>query len=351
MTLAGRIGRVDDHGGSLGRAHALFPHAPKPWVDLSTGINPHSYPLFDLPATAFTRLPEPGRLAELARIATTAYGAPGAASVVAAPGTQILLPQVAALVPPGRARVLGPTYAEHARAAALAGHAVEEVRDIEALAGADLAVVVNPNNPDGRILDRAVLLDLAAALARRGGLLVVDEAFMDVGPAEHSLAGDVDTPGLVVLKSFGKFFGLAGIRLGFALAEQRLADRLESALGPWAVSGPALEIGIRALADRDWQHAMRARLQAEAVRLDALLGRFGIAVAGGTSLYRFLDLPEAGGLFTVLGGNGILLRNFSWSPAALRCGLPAGEAAWARLEQALALWKDAGAKRMKELRP
>ena len=338
---------MDDHGGSLGRALALFPQAPQPFIDLSTGINPHSYPLFELPATAFARLPEPGRAGDLREVAAQAYGAAGAANVVAAPGTQILLPQVMALVSPGRAKVLGPTYAEHARTAALAGHSVEEVCDFNYLTDADVAVVVNPNNPDGRITTREALLDLAGRLALRGGLLVVDEAFMDVGPKRESLAGDVAQPGLVVLRSFGKFFGLAGIRLGFALAEQGLAARLEAELGPWAVSGPALEIGIRALADEAWQEAMRNRLAGESERLDRLLEMFGLSVAGGTSLYRFFETPEASEVFAALGRNGILLRNFSWSKSALRCGLPADEASWNRLEQALAMWKNG--KHFKEL--
>ncbi|TIM84721.1 aminotransferase class I/II-fold pyridoxal phosphate-dependent enzyme, partial [Mesorhizobium sp.] len=200
---------VVDHGGSLGRARALFPHAPQPFVDLSTGINPHSYPFFDLPATALSRLPEAARVRELAEVAASVYGAPSAANVVATPGTQIL-------ASPGKALVLGPTYAEHQRAAAIAGHAVTEVDDFEVLAGADLAIIVNPNNPDGRIIERKKLLDLAGKLRAKGGLLVVDEAFMDVGPRAESLAGDVEQGGIVVLRSFGKFFGLAGLRLGFA---------------------------------------------------------------------------------------------------------------------------------------
>jgi cobalamin biosynthetic protein CobC len=339
MTPVGKIGTVDDHGGSLGRARALFPQAPQPFIDLSTGINPHSYPLFDLPATAFTRLPEPGRARDLREVAARAYGAAAAADVVAAPGTQILLPRVMALASPGRAKVLGPTYAEHARAAALAGHSVEDVSDFKDLAGADVAVVVNPNNPDGRIVARPALLDLAGEMAARGGLLVVDEAFMDVGPKEHGLAGDVGRPGLVVLKSFGKFFGLAGVRLGFALAEQGLAARLEDDLGPWAVSGPALEIGIRALADETWQEEMRGRLAGEAARLDKLLKSFGLPVAGGTALYRFLETRQAPDLFGALGGSGILVRNFLWSSSALRVGLPGGEEAWSRLERALSDWR------------
>jgi cobalamin biosynthetic protein CobC len=327
-----------DHGGSLGRARALFPQAPEPFVDLSTGINPHSYPLFEIPATALARLPEQARVDELAAIAAAAYGAPSAANVVAAPGTQILLPRVASLIAAGKAMVLGPTYAEHARAARIAGHHVEEVSDFEALHRAALAVVVNPNNPDGRVLERERLLELAESLQAKGGLLVVDEAFMDVGPREQSLAADVGRGGIVVLRSFGKFFGLAGVRLGFALTDETIASRLAAQLGPWAVAGPALEYGIRALADAAWQDAMRARLTGDAARLDELFRRYGVTVAGGTSLYRYLVLARAGSLFSALGERGILLRHFSERPTVLRAGLPGNKEEWGRLESALAEW-------------
>ncbi|QKD20121.1 threonine-phosphate decarboxylase [Mesorhizobium sp. NZP2077] len=327
-----------DHGGSLGRARVLFPNAVLPFVDLSTGINPHSYPLFDLPATSLSRLPEAGRGRELTEIAASTYGAPSPANVVAAPGTQILLPRVASLVRPGKALVLGPTYAEHARAAAIAGHQVGEIGDFAALAGADVAIIVNPNNPDGRVIERDRLLALAAGLRAKGGLLVIDEAFMDVGPRQHSLAGDVDQGGIVVLRSFGKFFGLAGLRLGFALSDASTVQQLETQLGPWAVAGPALEYGIRALADIGWQDAMRASLAEAAARLDELFARFGVSVAGGTTLFRYLSLPDAAGLFSALGERGALLRHFSDRPHVLRAGLPGSQEEWQRLESALAEW-------------
>jgi cobalamin biosynthesis protein CobC len=333
-----RAAEITDHGGSLGRARKLFPQAPEPWVDLSTGINPHSYPLFELPAIALSRLPEPARVRELNEVAAAAYNVPTALNITAAPGTQILLPRVAALIAPGRALVLGPTYAEHARAAALAGHEVREVGDIEALADADLAIVVNPNNPDGRIIKRETLLDLAATRHARGGLLVVDEAFMDVRPREHSVAGAARQSGLVVLKSFGKFFGLAGLRLGFAIAAEPVAQRLEAELGPWAVAGPALEYGVKALGDQTWQDEMRERLLSEAARVDAMLRRFHISVTGGTTLFRYVETADAADLFAWLGGHGILVRNFSWSATALRFGLPGTEAEWSRLEHALDGW-------------
>src|SRR5450432_101860 len=196
-----------EHGGDLAAARLLFPGAPEPFIDLSTGINPYPYPIPQLAPDLFTRLPKQAALDRLAFVAAQAYGAPSAAHVVPAPGTQILLPQVAALVRPGRAAVLGPTYAEHIRAAARVGHRVEEVADLAGLRDVDLAVVVNPNNPDGRIIPRDALLDCAATLPE-AGLMVVDEAFMDVC-AGASLAHEVGRRNIVVLRSFGKFFGLA----------------------------------------------------------------------------------------------------------------------------------------------
>jgi len=332
-------GWIDDHGGSLGRARALYPHAPEPWVDLSTGINPNAYPFSALPTTAFCRLPEPGRLQRLLEVAANLYGAPSAAHVAAAPGTQILLPQVMALRAPGRARVLGPTYAEHARAAALAGHSVEEVNDPDALRHADLAIIVNPNNPDGRLLSRDAMLDIADDLGRRGGMLVVDEAFLDVMADGPTLAGDVGQPGIVVLRSFGKFFGLAGVRLGFVLAHPQVAAGIAAGFGPWAVSGPALELGLQALTDRAWQDATRARLAADAHRLDAILERAGLTVGGGTTLFRFLMHPQASAFAAWLGARGILARTFSWNGDALRLGLPGSEGEWLRLEEAAVGWR------------
>ena len=255
------------HGGNLDAARRLFPDAPQPFLDLSTGINPAPYPLPDLPGEIFARLPDAADLAHLAAVAAATYGAPSPAHVVLAPGTQILSALVAGLLRPGRAAILSPTYGEHARVASLAGHSVRQVRDIGAVGDAGLVIVTNPNNPDGRIVGRDDLVALAKDLQQRGGLLVVDEAFMDVGPPDASLAGEVSRGNIVVLRSFGKFFGLAGLRLGFALLDPALALRLSAALGPWPISGPAVTIGAKALADSAWIEHTRSRLQAASRRL------------------------------------------------------------------------------------
>jgi cobalamin biosynthesis protein CobC len=325
------------HGGDLGAARRLFPGAPEPFLDLSTGINPNPYPVPQVPLAAFTELPQPEMLERLAEIAAKAYGAPSPAYVAAAPGSQVVMIEVARLLAPGRAAILGPTYAEHARAAALAGHEVIETDDVEQLGDTALAIAVNPNNPDGRIVAKDVLLALADRLRRRGGLLVVDEAFMDSGPEEESLATEVKRGGIVVLRSFGKFYGLPGLRLSFALAAPEIAKRLAAAFGPWPVSGPALAIGSRALADTQWKSAARARLEAAANRLGRHLAEAGLEVIGGTPLFRLARLGAAERLFRKLGERGVLVRRFDHQPDWLRFGLPGSEADWRRLTEALKL--------------
>jgi cobalamin biosynthetic protein CobC len=283
----------------------------------------------------FAQLPDSAAQFRLCEIAARTYGAPTAAHVVCAPGTQILLPLVAALVPPGRAGVLGPTYSEHARAAALAGHAVMDVWDINELRQVDLAVIVNPNNPDGRIITKERLLALSDDLSCRGGVLAVDEAFMDVGPTEASLAGEIHRGNIIVLRSFGKFFGLAGLRLGFALAAPDLAAKLNAALGPWAVSGPAIAIAEQALADDAWIDATRTRLASAAEKLDQLLTEAGIEVVGGTSLFRLVRTRRAHEIFRHLGASGIIVRAFCEQPTWLRFGIPS-ESSWDRVRSRLA---------------
>jgi cobalamin biosynthetic protein CobC len=323
------------HGGDLAAARRMFPDAPEPFVDLSTGINPHPYPLPALPPEIFARLPDRVAVRRLAEIAAQAYGAPSPDHVLPSPGTQILLPMVTRLAPSGRAAILRTTYAEHERAAILAGHRADLIDEIGAASGACLVVVVNPNNPDGRVVGRESLLATAKQLGRAGGILVIDEAFADVAPAGASLAGDVGRGNIVVLRSFGKFFGLAGLRLGFTIAAPSLIERLDAMLGPWAVSGPALYIGEKALTDQSWTEQALTRLTEAKVRLDAILSRAGLEIIGGTSLFRLTRSPDSEQLFLRLGRAGILVRRFAEQPGWLRWGLPRSENDWQRLGDVL----------------
>ncbi|SFB53833.1 L-threonine O-3-phosphate decarboxylase [Rhizobium sp. NFR07] len=327
------VGDAIQHGGNLARARALFPQAPEPWIDLSTGINPHSYPHSPIPGNVFARLPEPASLDSLKTVAANAYGAPSAAHIAGGPGTQILLPIVAGLVDGRKAAVLSPTYAEHARAAKMAGFDVTETDDVDRLTEADLAVIVNPNNPTGRIVQKEEIIALAARMRAKGGMLIVDEAFMDVsdGTSVTGIAGD---GGLLVLRSFGKFYGMAGLRIGFAISRPDIVRQIEERLGPWAISGPALHVAGEALSDYRWQVEMRQRLGREAAELELLLRGAGIGVFGGTSLFCLVRDPRAQSLFRHLGERGIITRRFDERPDDLRIGLP-DEDGWARLGDAL----------------
>lgn len=323
------------HGGRRHAARARFPEAPGPWIDLSTGINPLPYPLPDLAPAVFADLPEPDDLARLERAAAAAYGVADPAMVVAAPGTQILIELLPLIAAPGTALVLGPTYGEHGPGWARAGHRVGIARRLEDLDAASHGVVVNPNNPDGRVLTAAELLPLADRLDRKGGFLVVDEAFADLEPGV-SLAPFLPRPGLAILRSFGKTYGLAGLRLGFLLAPPDMAAAVRAALGPWAVSGPAIAIGTRALADDRWRLKAQAATAAMAARLDALMVGAGFRLEGGCRLFRLYGHDEAARWFERLGRAGILARPFDYRADWLRLGLPADEAGFARLAAVLA---------------
>lgn len=321
------------HGGDLATAQALFPQAPKPWIDLSTGINPIPYPLPELPLSLWQRLP--GKTEESALLSATrkAYRIRAESGIVAAPGTQILIELLPRLVPAANVAVLGPTYGEHAPAWRKAGATVREIGDLADIGDVNVVVLVNPNNPDGRIVAQEALRELAGALAARGGLLVVDEAFADFAPETSLLPTLPD--GALVLRSFGKAYGLAGLRLGFAVGEPCVTDALQAMLGPWAVAGPALHVGAVALGDADWLSKAGEARAADSRRLDALLAPHG-RVVGGTALYRLLEAPQAPSLFERLGQSGIYIRRFQHDPLHLRFGLPGDEPAWERLAQALA---------------
>lgn len=322
------------HGGRLDAARRLHPRAPQPWIDLSTGVNPRPYPLPPISPEAWARLPDDDAFAALERAARAAYRAPDQAALVAGAGAQAFIQLLPRVFRARRVGVLGFTYAEHAACWARSGATVVAADSLDQLAAFDVAVIVNPNNPDGRLLTPRALAPLAQEMTRKGGLLVLDESFMDFTPAQ-SAASLAAMEGVVVLRSFGKAYGLAGVRLGFALCAPARAATLRAAVGPWAVSGPALAIGARALADAGWRHAAAAACASEAARLDAVLERAGFEPMGGVSLYRLVRHARAGDWLARLCENGVLARAFPERPDWLRFGLPGDELAWRRLAGAL----------------
>ncbi len=317
-----------DHGGNLDQAMACY--GAGDWIDLSTGINRRPWPVPALSAAAWRNLPTKAAQTALVAQAAVSWGAAAGVAGVALGGAQAAIQLVPRLRPKGRAAVLGPTYNEHAACLSAEGWQVSAVTDLADLVGADLAIIVNPNNPDGRHFAPDTLL----ALVGRVGLLVVDESFGDVTP-DLSLLPHAGRAGLLVLRSFGKFYGLAGVRLGFAFGTEGDIAALSRMSGPWPVSGPAIEIGTHALADAAWAAAMRAQLAADAARADALAQRAGWQLVGGSDLFRLYDTGSAKTAQDKLARHQIWSRIFPWSETLLRLGLPGPEPEWQRLEAAL----------------
>ncbi|HEY2024883.1 threonine-phosphate decarboxylase CobD [Paraburkholderia sp.] len=325
------------HGGNLHEAAARYRIPYPQWLDLSTGINPHGYPVPPVPADVWRRLPDEGD--GFAARAALYYGAPDAAHVLPVAGSQAAIRALPALLPRATVGIAPLTYGEYAPAFARAGHEVAplEVQRDTLPATLTHVAIVNPNNPTATRLDASRLLRWHAQLRTRGGTLLVDEAFADTLP-DASLAASTHRDGLIVLRSPGKFFGLAGVRAGFVLAAPALLTTLRESLGAWTVSGPARHAVSAALADTAWQVRMRARLADESARLIELLRSYGF-VTHGTPLFAWTDDARAAALHEALAQRGVWTRLFARSLAAssdsVRVGLPGTEAEWRRFEQRL----------------
>lgn len=321
-----------EHGGKLREATQRYGRSD--WLDLSTGLNPNGYPVPALAPDAWHRLPEPD--ASLLEAAQRYYRAP---RMLAVAGTQAAIQALPRLRAPSRVAVASPSYAEHLHHWSQHGHHASTVSYGELAAAAvtaDVLVVCNPNNPTGEFVPRAALLAWAEALALRGGWLVVDEAFADTDGA-HSVADAAQLPGLVVLRSVGKFFGLAGLRLGFVAAHERILDPLAEMLGPWAVSGPSQEVARAALEDSVWQRATLESLHAAGNRLRTMLASQGIA-SHGTALFQWWPETRPEEFHDHMARRGIWVRLFREAARGIRLGLPPDEAGWQRLGQALNEW-------------
>ncbi len=311
-----------DHGGNLDAARRRWGGKRTDWVDLSTGINPHPYPLGALTSDAWTALPDKAAEDALLEAARGFWAVPKGLDIIAASGASALIATLPGLASAGCVAIPGPTYNEHA--AAFRGHGWEVCEDA---AGSTARVIVHPNNPDGAIFAGGDLSNL--------DLLVIDESFADTDP-NLTMRALAHRPGVIILKSFGKFWGLAGLRLGFAIGHPDTIARLRDRVGPWAVSGPALEIGTRALLDHGWAQRTRLRLQADAVRLDGLVkATKSMQLVGGTPLFRLYATENAIKTQDALAEHHVWTRAFPYSETWLRLGLPGSPEAWAQVETAL----------------
>lgn len=316
-------GAKRDHGGGLDAAIAKYGGARSDWLDLSTGINPRPYPLGTLQNADWANLPDSSAQSGLIAAARSFWQVPAAAEILPANGASALIAMMPLLTQGKTVSIPGPTYNEHAAAFAAQGWTV-----IPHLAPADALVLVHPNNPDGKLW-RADDID---PLAYR--LLVIDESFCDVTP-DRSMIALAGHDNVVILKSFGKFWGLAGLRLGFAICTGANHSRLNALCGPWPVSGPALAIGATAVNDLNWANATRSRLAADSARLDQVAITAGFTPIGGTDLFRLYDTPNAAAAQRQLAKAKILGRVFPYSKTWLRLGLPGEDTAFVRLQAAL----------------
>ena len=324
-----------DHGGALDRAIKLYGGEMSDWLDLSTGINPVAYKMPPLPPSLWARLPDQGLVDQTLSAARQYYGVAETAGGVISPGSQLLIQLYPTLTHVGIAEVLSPTYEEHASNLARVGWQVEAVPDFSDLNDrTSVTVAVNPNNPDGKRISVDEIERVAGLLAKRGGFLVVDEAFSDteIGASAAHLAG---MDGLLILKSFGKFFGLAGIRIGFAFGQKSLTDRLHAMLGPWAVAGTAMEIARKAYGDKDGIAELKLRIAECRRSLSEVLAENGLKEIGGTGLFALVEHPNAEHIYEGLASRHILTRKFAHSPKWLRFGLAAHEVEYWRLSKAL----------------
>lgn len=323
-----------EHGGNLRAAARAFGRPVADWLDLSAGLNPHWYRAAPPSSNAWHRLPEVDDA--LLHAARAFYGAP---QLLAVAGTQAAIQALPQLRAPSRIVVAAPSYAEHAHHWGRHGHSLREVAypDLDAAVDTcDVLVVCNPNNPTGATVPAATLLAWHARLAARGGWLVVDEAFADMAPLD-TVAAHSGQPGLIVLRSVGKFFGLAGVRVGFVGAHALLLAALADALGPWTVSGPAQQVARTALEDGQWHVTMRAHLAEQGARLRDLLAAHGIT-SSGTDLFQWWPEPRAIAFHTHMAERGIWVRLFTNAAHGIRLGLPPDDIAWRRLAQALTEW-------------
>ncbi len=312
------------HGGALDAAMLQYGGSRQEWLDLSTGINPNAYPIGDISSDCWVQLPQSSALEGLRVAAERYYSCPDA-SISIANGTQALIELLPQIIAKSTIAILSPTYEEHQYNWQKYGHEVVVTDDLEQALEADHLLIVNPNNPDGKMVEPSQLLEILAHFRAKNGYLIIDEAFMDMTP-EFSLASEAGCSGLIILRSFGKFFGLAGIRIGFLLADEKLTDLINRRIGLWAISGASIEIATKALGDKVWQQNMRLKLNKDMLKMQQILTENKFHIVGGTDLFCLAKTPHNSYVtnvyFSRFATQNILLREFKYNHQILRFGLP-----------------------------
>lgn len=332
------------HGGQLIKVAKKYNIPLSEWVDLSTGINPNGYPIPAIPQSVWNRLPEKGD--ELHKTAAQYYQCD---SLIAVAGSQVAIQLIPTLFSKCSIGLIQPGYYEHAKHWQQHNHNIirfqhnptknnnEELALItqinNKIHSLDALVIINPNNPSGICFSKQQLLSWHEILMRKNAYLIIDEAFMDTDNTNSMLSNNI-LPNLIILRSIGKFFGLAGIRLGFVFSNKTILNKISDIQGPWPISGPSRWIACKALTDNNWQNQTRSLLLENVMRLKFLLSAHQLTPYGGTNLFQWVKTPKAKMIYHCLNQQGILTRLFS-EPDSLRFGLPKTEIQWKKLDHAL----------------
>jgi len=319
------------HGGRLREAAEHYQIPLSDWIDLSTGINPNGYPIPNIPSALWQRLPE-----DQDDLIATAQRYYQCASLLAVAGSQAAIQSLPLLRPQGKVGFIQPSYAEHAYAWKKAGHHIINLEPDtinQHIKQLNVLVLVNPNNPSAQIFTHEQCLSWLAQLNTHNGWLIIDEAFIDATP-ELSLSHLAPLKGLIILRSIGKFFGLAGIRSGFVLAEPAILNELAEHLGPWTISNPSRFMTQHALQNTSWQQTTRGNINKQSLRLQQLLQQYQLAITGSNPLFQWIKTQQASHIHQQLAQQAVFTRLFT-HPSSIRFGLPANELEWTHLEKAL----------------
>lgn len=322
------------HGGGLDAAVKKYGGEKTEWLDLSTGINPNPYPVYGVDPLAWNKLPDINAMAILTNAARNYYRIGDGLELCAANGTQAIIEILPIAFACKRVGILSPTYNEHAYVWKKSGSEVFEITRGEPLpVDLDALVIVHPNNPDASVIEKSEFLEYSESLKKSNGIMIVDEAFCDTTP-EKSIVTDLPE-NVVVLKSFGKFFGLAGLRLGFAIANPLLLGRIRKYIGIWSVSGPALQIGARAYADTNWINYAITALKVLSSKQAGILKNVGFKIEGVNPLFCYVSHKNASSIHDLLAERQILIRPFVRDNTKLRFGICANNKQMERLEATL----------------
>ncbi|MBX7145921.1 MAG: aminotransferase class I/II-fold pyridoxal phosphate-dependent enzyme [Alphaproteobacteria bacterium] len=331
---------LPDHGGDLIYAKNYFGEPNHPWVDLSTGINPRSYPFSFIKNEKYQKLPSQNDISKLLEIARNYYQTPDQVDIIAGPGSQFFLQTLPLFLQEYKnISILTPTYNEYAKCWGSKNSKITYVKKITELKrDQQILIICNPNNPNGAIIDHNVILDTAQFLKKNKGILIIDEAFVDPIP-EYSIVPLLHHSNIIVLKSFGKFFGLAGLRLGFMISAHPVIQQINHFLGPWPISHPAIEIGIKAFNDKVWINKTKNWLQITSKKIHSVFQTYNFKQYKGTALFTFINDSRAFSLYQCLGKKGIYTRIYKENPSWIRIGMPLPQT-FKRLTKALSLWNE-----------